>query len=257
MSSSKFNLKGKTALITGASAGLGAHFAQTLQQAGAKVILCARRTEKLQTLAAEIEKSGGEAVVVPLDVSQPDSITHLGQIIEEQKLKIDFVVNNAGTIIPKPAMSYTANDWDQLMDVNLRGVWLMCQMMINHMKQNNIQGSFINISSVMDTCTRPQGSHAYNASKAAVSHLTRSLALEFASSGIRINAISPGWYVTDLNRQFLQSEGGEYIRSRIPMQRYGEYAELDGALLLLASDASSYITGSTIYVDGGISCHSL
>ena len=246
-----FSLDGKVAFVTGASSGLGRHFALTLARAGATVIIGARRAEKLAEVAKEVETLGRHALPVFLDVTESDSIYHaLDKTISSGIKKIDILINNAGNVVRKPTLEQTEEDWDSILDTQLKGTWLMSQAVAKHMISNHIHGSIINISSVMASRAR-KNIPAYAAAKAGISHLTRALALDLVEFHIRVNAIAPGWFETDLNRDFLTTEIGKEIVSRIPQKRTGDLEELDGPLLLLASGASSYMTGSILAVDGG------
>lgn len=246
-----FGLTGKTALVTGASGGLGAAFARVLAQAGAQVVLAARRLEKLEALAGEIGESGGKALAVQLDVTEPASVDAAFAVIQETLgAPADIIVNNSGISRDNWYTQITEEDWRAVMNTNLDGVWRVAKAGTNALMQAGKPGSIINIASI--TALRPQHTiAAYAASKAAVDHLTRVMALEAARYGIRVNAIAPGYFKTDINDEFLDSEPGEKMRKRVPMRRFGKNEELAGALLLLASDAGSYMTGATIAVDGG------
>ena len=246
-----FGLTGKTALVTGASGGLGAAFARVLAQAGAQVVLAARRLEKLEALAGEIGESGGKALAVQLDVTEPASVDAAFAVIQETLgAPADIIVNNSGISRDNWYTQITEEDWRAVMNTNLDGVWRVAKAGTNALMQAGKPGSIINIASI--TALRPQHTiAAYAASKAAVDHLTRVMALEAARYGIRVNAIAPGYFKTDINDEFLDSEPGEKMRKRVPMRRFGKNEELAGALLLLASDAGSYMTGATIAIDGG------
>lgn len=246
-----FGLTGKTALVTGASGGLGAAFARVLAQAGAQVVLAARRLEKLEALAGEIGESGGKALAVQLDVTEPASVDAAFAVIQETLgAPADIIVNNSGISRDNWYTQITEEDWRAVMNTNLDGVWRVAKAGTNALMQAGKPGSIINIASI--TALRPQHTiAAYAASKAAVDHLTRVMALEAARYGIRVNAIAPGYFKTDINDEFLDSEAGDKMRKRVPMRRYGKNEELAGALLLLASDAGSYMTGATIAIDGG------
>ena len=246
-----FDLSGKTALITGASGGLGASFARELAAAGAHVVLAARRLEKLESLANAIEASGGKALAVAMDVTDPDSVTAAFATIQETLGRpCDIIINNSGISRDDWFTRMTEEDWRAVMNTNLDGVWRVAKAGANALIDAGKPGSIINIASI--TARRPQHTiAAYAASKAAVEHFTHVMALELARHGIRSNAIAPGYFSTDINDEFLESEQGEKMRKRVPMRRFGEYRELAGALLLLASDAGSYMTGTTIVVDGG------
>lgn len=246
-----FKVSGKTALITGASSGLGRHFAQVLAGAGAHVVLAARRMDKLEGVAADIEKRGGAALPVEMDVTSEDSVTGaFAEIAEALGRPCDILVNNSGLSKDDWYMKMTEADWNTVIDTNLTGVWRVAKHATNAMIAAGTGGSIINIASI--TALQPAYAvPAYAASKAAVDHLTRVMAIEAARHGIRVNALAPGYFKTAINDAFLESEQGKKMERRIPMRRFGKHEELDGALLLLASDAGSYMTGSTIVVDGG------
>lgn len=246
-----FNLDGKTALVTGASSGLGVHFARTLSSAGARVVLAARRLDRLESLANEIEKAGGFALPVAMDVTSEDSVSGAFLAIEEALgAPCDILVNNSGLSREGWYTRMSEPDWNLVIDTNLTGVWRVARYASNAMMKANVSGSIINIASITGLQPQPAIS-AYAASKAAVDHLTRCMALESARFNIRVNAIAPGYFATDINDEFLKSAHGEEMKGRVAMRRFGEYTELSGPLLLLASDAGSYMTGATLVVDGG------
>ncbi|MFN3912407.1 SDR family NAD(P)-dependent oxidoreductase [Hyphomonas sp.] len=248
---SLFSLANKTALVTGASSGLGKHFAEVLAAAGATVVLAARRMDRLEAVAAEIAAGGGQALPVELDVTREESVTGaFAEIKEALGRPCDIVINNSGMSREGWYREQSEEDWNAVIDTNLTGVWRVGKAATNAMIEAGAKGSIVNIASI--TAHRPQMmTTAYCVSKAGVDHLTRHMALESARYGIRVNAISPGYYKTAINDTYLDSEAGDAMRKRIAMRRFGEHRELDGALLLLASDAGSYMTGSTIVVDGG------
>jgi NAD(P)-dependent dehydrogenase (short-subunit alcohol dehydrogenase family) len=248
--SGPFDLSGRTALVTGASSGLGRHFARTLARAGAKVAVAARRADKLEELRREIEAFGSQSAAVSLDVTNPDSIASAVGAAAERLGPIGILVNNAGVALTKGVLEASESDWDQILDTNLKGAWLVAQAVARHMADHKQGGSIVNIASITGLRVAGQVS-AYATSKAALLHLTRSMALELARHKIRVNAIAPGYIATELNQDFFASPAGEALIKRIPQRRLGQPEELDGALLLLASNASSYMTGSTIVVDGG------
>ncbi len=247
---SLFNLEGQVAIVTGASSGLGRHFAQTLASAGAKVAIAARRTESLGDLARKISAEDGRAIPIRLDVTDPDSIAACVETAETELGPVTILVNNAGIAISKSALELSRDEWDQVVNTNLNGVWHMAQQVAQHMTRLGHGGSIINIASVLGH--RATGHLAgYCATKAAVENLTRALAIELARYDIRVNALAPGYIETEINRDFLNSPAGEGLKKKIPQRRFGHESDLDGVLLLLASEASRYMTGSILTVDGG------
>lgn len=245
-----FALADKVAVITGASSGLGRHFAITLAKAGAKVAIAARRADRLEALAQEIEAFDGRAFPVALDVTSGASVKDAVAAAETELGPIGILVNNAGVTATAPLLDTDESAWDQVMDVDLRGAWLMAQEVARHMVRLGHGGSIINIGSILGIRALAQVP-AYGSAKAALHHLTRAMAVELARHNIRVNALAPGYIETDLNRQFLQSPAGQTLLKRNPQRRAGVPADLDGVLLLLASDASMYLTGAVIPVDGG------
>jgi len=241
------DLSGKRALVTGASsAGFGAHFAQILAASGAEVVVAARRLEPLEALVAEISAKGGKAVALAMDVADRASVeAALGGAGD-----LDIVVNNAGVERSGSVLSLEEADYDYVMDINLKGVWLVATQAARQMRDRGRGGSIVNVASITGH-QGMKGAAPYSVSKAGVLHMTRQMAQELARYDIRVNSISPGYFSTDLNREFLASDAGEALRKRIAMRRFGTFADLDGALLLLASDASKFMTGSDIVVDGG------
>lgn len=248
---SVFSLANRTALVTGASSGLGEHFAHVLAGAGATVVIAARRMDRLEDVAAGIAAKGGKALPVEMDVTRDASVVAAFDSIREALGRpCDIVINNSGMSRGGWFREQSAEDWNAVMDTNLTGVWRVGKHATNAMINAKTKGSIVNIASI--TAHRTQFmTTAYCVSKAGVDHLTRHMALENARYGIRVNAISPGYYKTAINDEYLESEAGEAMRKRIAFRRFGEYRELDGALLLLSSEAGSYMTGSTIVVDGG------
>lgn len=247
-----FRLDGKRVLITGASSGFGAHFAVVLAGAGAEVILGARRTEKLEETAAKVRDAGGVAHTVKLDVSDEGSIKAAFDAMPAP----DVVINNAGINIEGNTLALPESDWDQVMDTNVKGMWMVSREAIRLWVNERKHGNIINIASILGLRVQSQLA-AYTTSKAAAVQLTKSLALDYARHNIRVNAICPGYFVTDINREWLESESGQKMLKRIPLRRAGELPELDGPLLLLASDASSYMSGSCLVVDGAHTQNSL
>jgi NAD(P)-dependent dehydrogenase (short-subunit alcohol dehydrogenase family) len=250
MPDNPFSLAGKTALVTGASSGLGLHFAQVLARAGAKVALAARRMERLRKLQAELRAAGGEAAAVEMDVTDRTSVARAFDAAEAVLGPVTVLVNNAGVPSGSYFLKMTEQDWRALMDVNLDGVFRVGQEAARRMAEKRTGGSIVNIASITGLAPLKAIS-SYSASKAAVISLTKSMALELARDNIRVNALAPGYFVTDLNDAFLASDAGKRLLSRVPMARAGRLEELDGPLLLLASGAGAFMTGSVITVDGG------
>lgn len=254
--SKRFDLSGKVALVTGASSGLGVHFARTLAAAGASVVIAARRAERLSSLQAELQQEGAKAVAVDLDVQSAASITSAFDTAERALGPIDIAVNNAGISIVKPALDMPEQDWDSVVDTNLRGAWLVAQTAGKRWTAAKREGVIINIASILGLRTIGQVA-PYNASKAGLIHLTKALAMEWARYNIRVNAICPGYIETEMNRDFWSTPAGQRLIDRIPQRRIGQPEHLDGALLLLASDAGTFMTGSVLTVDGGHTVNSL
>jgi NAD(P)-dependent dehydrogenase (short-subunit alcohol dehydrogenase family) len=246
-------LRDRVALVTGASSGLGRHFADVLARHGAPVVLAARRMAELERAAAEIASAGGHAHAVTMDVRDAASVDAAVHAAERDAGPIAILVNNSGVAVTKPALLTTDEEWSRVIDTNLTGAFRVARAVGAAMRERKQGGAMVNIASVLSFRVAKQVS-AYTASKAGLLRLTEALALELASYGIRVNAIAPGYVETDLNRDFLRSPDGEAIAKRVPMRRFGQAPDLDGALLLLASDAGRYMTGTTITVDGG---HSL
>jgi len=245
-----FELTGKRALVTGASSGLGAGFARALAVAGAELILAARRMAPLEALASDITEAGGKAVAVAMDVTSAESVDRAFAMIAETGAAADIIVNNSGVSREAWIAEMDEADWDVVMDTNLKGVWRVAKAGAQALMAAGKGGSVINIASI--TARRSsQTIAAYAASKAGVEHLTRAMALEWARADIRVNAIAPGYFLTDINADFFETDAGEAMRKRIPMRRLGQLQELSGPLLLLASDAGAYMTGATLVVDGG------
>lgn len=250
MTMPRFDLQGRIALVTGASSGLGLHFAGALAAAGASVAVAARRTDRLQQAVEAIEAAGGRALAVPADVTELASVRACFAAVEARWGTVDLVVNNAGAAVARPLLEQTEDDWDAVVDTNLKGAWFVAQEGARRMVAAGRPGAIVNIASI--TGERVAGGVApYCASKAGLIHLTRAMALELARHRIRVNALAPGYIETELNRDFLASTAGERLQARIPQGRFGRPEELVGPLLLLASDAGAFMTGSVLAVDGG------
>ena len=250
-------LAGKRVLITGASSGLGENFARLAARCRANVVVAARRKARLEALADELAQLGAPQVtVVEMDVASEASVERTFAQIDESGGPLDVVVNNAGLAGAGPAISTPVAEFDAQMAVNVRGVWLVSVQAARRWKVAGRGGSNANIASIQAERVKP-GIAPYSASKAAVAHMTRSLALEWARYGIRVNAIEPGYIATEMTDGMWDSEQGQALIQRIPMQRLGRPEELDGLLLLLATEAGSWMTGACVPVDGGHLCSSL
>lgn len=245
-----FRLPGAVALVTGASSGFGRHFGSVLARAGARVVLAARRKERVQAACDEIVAEGGEAIALPLDVTDTASISSAFELAEEAFGVVTVVVNNAGITIPKALVDLTDDDWSAVVDTNLNGVAYVTREAARRMIAAGSGGSVINIASILAQREQKLLTN-YAASKAAVIQFTRTSALELAQHDIRVNAICPGYFETDLNRGWLSSPDGQAMISRIPQRRVGDLEDLNGPLLLLASHAGALMTGTSITVDGG------
>jgi NAD(P)-dependent dehydrogenase (short-subunit alcohol dehydrogenase family) len=245
-----FDLSGQVALVTGASSGLGRHFALTLARAGAKVAIAARRTDRLDDLAREIAALDGRALPVPLDVTDAGSVERAVTAAETELGAVTILVNNAGVAATSSFLDQTEEQWRAVLDTNLDGARRVARAAAGRMAAHGHGGTIVNIASILGL--RPAGGvSAYAAAKAGLISLTQTMALELARHRIRVNALAPGYVATDLNRDFLAGPAGEAMVKRVPLRRFGEPADLDGALLLLVSGAGRYMTGSIVVVDGG------
>jgi NAD(P)-dependent dehydrogenase (short-subunit alcohol dehydrogenase family) len=244
-----FDLKGKVALVTGSSSGLGVRFAECLAENGAAVVLVARRADRLAAIKADIEKSGGRALAVEADVTDRAAMRQAFDAAETAFGTVTILVNNAGVANSQRAVELPEEEWRRVLSTNLDAVFYCAQEAARRMLGSGKTGAIVNIASVLGFGVA-KGVIAYATAKAGVIQLTKALALELAFKGIRVNAIAPGWIVTDINRDYLAREGAA-LKREIPIGRFGEARDLDGPLLLLVSDAGRFVTGSTIVADGG------
>jgi NAD(P)-dependent dehydrogenase (short-subunit alcohol dehydrogenase family) len=252
-----FNLEGKVALVTGAGSGLGRQFAETLSGAGAAVVLAARRREKLEETAQLVRDKGGKAICLELDVTDSLSVTNCVRETMSEFGAPDILVNNAGIAKQDFITDISEEDWDAVLDTNLKGVFMMAQAAAKSMINAGKPGSIINIASILGLRVS-KALASYIAAKSAVVQLTKAMAIEWSRYDIRVNALAPGYFITEINQdQFAEGRADEFLKQRVPMGRVGELHEIDGPLLLLASGAGSYMTGSIIAVDGGHVCSSL
>jgi NAD(P)-dependent dehydrogenase (short-subunit alcohol dehydrogenase family) len=250
MTDDLFSLNGHSALVTGASSGIGHHFALTLARAGADVALAARRLDSCRQTARQIQALGRHAVAVAMDVTDADSVRTAVDEAVDAMGSLTILCNNAGIVVTRPFLEQHDEDWDSVLNTNLRGAYLVAQAVARHMADHGKGGSIINTASMYSFRVGKQLS-GYVTSKAALMQLTRVMAVELAVHNIRVNAIAPGYILTDFNRDFFATDAGKAVIKRVPQRRVGEVEDLDGALLLLASDAGRYINGSAITVDGG------
>ena len=245
-----FDLKGRVALVTGASSGLGVRFAEVLAGQGAALALVARRIDRLAAVRSRIEAAGGRAVAIATDVLDRDAMRRAFDRAEADLGTVTILVNNAGVAHADRAVELSEEQWRRVVGTNLDAVFFWAQEAARRMLAAGTGGAIVNIASVLGFGVS-RGTAAYAVAKAGVIQLTRALGLELAFRGIRVNAIAPGWIVTELNREYLESAQGAVIKREIPAGRFGEERDLDGALLLLVSDAGRFIAGTTVVVDGG------
>ena len=245
-----FDLTGRIALVTGASSGLGVRFAEVLAENGAAVVLVARRADRLAEIKARIERAGGRALAVEADVRERAAMQAAFAAAEKEFGTVTILVNNAGVAHSGRAVEIAEEEWRRLLSTNLDAVFYWSQEAARRMLAAGKGGAIVNIASVLGLGVA-KGVIAYATAKAGVIQLTKALALELAFKGIRVNAIAPGWIVTELNRDYLESEKGNALTRDIPIGRFGQERDLDGPLLLLVSDAGRFITGATIVADGG------
>ena len=246
-----FNLAGRVALVTGASSGLGQQFARALADNGAAIALVARRADRLEAFRAELEKSGAKVIAIAADVNNAEDRVRAFDEAEKAFGTVTILVNNAGVAQKSVrATDVTPEEWRRVLSTDLDAVFYWAQEAARRMVAAQKPGAIINIASVLGLGVA-KGVAAYAVAKAAVVQTTKALAVELAFKGVRVNAIAPGWFVTEINDTYLESEAGIAMKRDIPMGRFGQTGDLDGALLLMASDAGSYMTGATIVVDGG------
>ena len=242
-----FDLTGKTAIITGASSGLGKHFAKTLSAAGANLVICARRVQNLEELKNEIDT---EVLVLPIDVTSEESVLSFFSEVRNSIGSADILINNAGTSDPKRFKDLDEESWNYVLETNLNGAYRVAKNFTDSLIQDNKSGSIVNIASILGLRVGLNLT-SYATAKAGLVQLTKRMALELARSNIRVNAIAPGYILTEINDDFFATEEGQSYIKNIPMNRLGLESDLDGVLLLLSSDASSFMTGSIVPVDGG------
>lgn len=244
------SLAGRRALITGASKGLGEHFARTLAAAGASIAVGARKLEDCERICAEIRRTGGTAIPVALDVTSSSSLTGAVAKAVKDLGGIDILVNNAGVTETVPLIDQDEAGWDRIFDTNLKGAFLVGQAVARTMRSGGNGGTVVNVASILGHRVAGQVA-AYAASKAALVQLTKSMALEWARYDISVNALCPGYIATDINRDFFESDAGKALIKRIPQRRLGTLQDLEGPLLFLCSDAARYMTGTSLIADGG------
>jgi len=246
-----FDLTGRVAVVTGASFGIGRSAALLLARHGASVALCARSSDQLAALQVDIAAAGGRALVATMDVGREDSVKEAIALAASRLGTVDLLINNAGVSVPTSLLETTTEDWDRVLDTNLRGAWHCAREVARNLIAAGRPGVIVNIASILGSTTQ-KGVGPYAASKAGLLQLTRVMAAEWARYDIRVNALAPGYIATDMTDDFLASDRGKKLVAAIPQRRIGRVDELAAPLLLLASAASSYMTGSTLVVDGGM-----
>ena len=246
-----FNLEGKTALVTGAGSGIGQEISKTLYNAGANLALAARRKEKLEETQSMLNDKSQNVEIFSLDVTEENSISDCLVEINKTFPSVDILVNNAGMTVVGTLDNNEEDDWNNVINTNLRGPWALSKFWLkSRLEKDQKDGVILNVSSITGEAAQ-KGNGIYAISKAALTHMTRQMALEWAKYNVRVNAIAPGYFRTDINSEFLDSEMSAPMIKRVPLRRPGNIKELEGPILLLASDAGSYMTGSILVVDGG------
>lgn len=249
-----FNIKDKNIIVTGASSGLGQHIAEFYAQQGANIVICARREKRLEQLKDKLEQLYQVKVYsYAFDINDRIAVQRMLQDLKEKQIPVHVLINNAGVGDSKRFLDYNDQDWDTIVGTNLKAPWMCAQEVASYMQVQKTAGSIINITSILSE-TINLGVSPYCASKAGLKHLTEVMAVELARFNIRVNAIAPGYMVTEINEDYLKSDAGQTILKRIPMRRFVEFSDLNGALLLLASEAGRGMTGIEIKVDCGHSC---
>jgi len=246
----EFDMSGKVAMVTGASSGFGVHFAKIMAARGAKVVVAARRVERLEALVAEIKADGGEAMAVAMDVTDSASIITAFDEAEAAFGTVTMLANNAGVADVRSALKIGEDDWDKMIDTNLKGVWIAGQQAAKRMIEAGVSGSIVNTASILGLRVA-FGQSSYSASKAAVIQLTKSMALEWAGKGVRVNALCPGYFLTEMTASAFESPEAQAYLNSSPAGRPGGMDEMTAPFLLLASDAGSYLHGVALPVDGG------
>lgn len=246
----RFSLEGRVALVTGAGSGIGQHLAQMLAEAGAKVACVARRAERVEAAAADIRDAGGTALGCRMDVAEHDSIRSALNRIEAELGTVDILINNAGLSNPMAFQEMSTEQWNSLLDVNLSGPFFVAQETARRLIMADKPGSIINIASILGQLAYPSFIN-YGTTKGALIHMTRYMALDLLPHGIRVNAIAPGYFPSEMTNPFYETEAGKKEIQNLPAKRLGSLEELDGPVLLLASNASSYMNGSVVTVDYG------